>query len=304
MKVAAIQMTSGPEVGENLTQAARWLEEAAAAGARLAVLPENFAFMGLKDADKRAIAEEDGSGPIQEFLGDVARRTRMWVIAGTVPLRAGPGSLQGPESLQGPAGRVAAASVVYDAEGRRVGRYDKIHLFDVDIPGRIEAYRESAHVAPGTRSALVDTPAGRVGLSVCYDVRFPELYRSLSDAGAQILTVPSAFTGPTGRAHWETLLRARAIENLCYVIAPAQSGFHANGRETYGDSMIIDHWGRILRRLPRGQGSVVADVDLEAQTEVRRNFPALQHRVLPAAGPLLAAGPLPAAGDDFLRESV
>ena len=286
MKIAAIQMTSGPDVGENLAQAGRWLEEAAAQGARLAVLPENFAFMGLKDADKRAIAEADGPGPIQGFLSAAARQTGMWVIAGTVPLRAGPRSPHGPD------GRVAAASIVYDSEGNRVARYDKIHLFDVDIPGRVETYRESAHVAPGAHSAVVDTPAGRVGLSVCYDVRFPELFRNLSAAGAQILTVPSAFTGPTGRAHWETLLRARAIENLCYVIAPAQSGFHANGRETYGDSMIIDHWGRILRRLPRGQGSVVADVDLEAQAEVRRNFPALQHRVLPAAG------------GDFLRESV
>ena len=174
----------------------------------------------------------DGSGPVQDFLAATAQRLQLWIVGGTVPLRAGGD------------GRVAAASLVYDADGRRVARYDKIHLFDVDIPGRSESYRESAHVAPGAPAAVIDTPVGRLGLSVCYDVRFPELYRHLSAAGAQLLSVPSAFTSATGRAHWETLLRARAIENLCYVIAPAQSGFHPSGRETYGDSMIVDFWGR------------------------------------------------------------
>ena len=211
MKVAAIQMTSGPDVGANLEQARELLEEAAARGARLAALPENFSFMGLKDADKRAVAEADGQGPAQDFLADISRRLKLWIVGGTVPLRAG---------AEGD-GRVAAASLVYDPDGRRAARYDKIHLFDVDIPGGIEAYRESRHVAPGAAAAVVDTPAGRLGLSVCYDVRFPELYRHLSAAGAQLLVVPSAFTAPTGRAHWETLLRARAIENLCYVLAPA-----------------------------------------------------------------------------------
>jgi nitrilase len=177
-------------------------------------------------------------------------------------------------------GRVAAASLVFDSDGKQVARYDKIHLFDVDIPGKAETYRESAHVAPGSKPTVVDTPAGKIGLSVCYDMRFPELYRQLSAAGAQILTMPSAFTAPTGRAHWETLLRARAIENLCYVIAPAQSGFHANGRETYGDSMIVDHWGRVLQRLPRGRGVVVADVDLVRQADARTSFPSLNHRML------------------------
>ena len=220
MKVAAIQMTSGPEVAANLEQAGALLEAAAARGARLAALPENFSFMGLRDADKRAAAEPDGHGPAQDFLASTARRLRLWIIGGTVPLAAGAD------------GRVAAACLVYDSDGARVARYDKIHLFDVDLPGRAESYRESAHVAPGARATLIDTPAGRLGLSVCYDVRFPELYRHLSAAGAQLLSVPSAFTSPTGRAHWETLLRARAIENLCYVVAPAQSGFHASGRET------------------------------------------------------------------------
>jgi predicted amidohydrolase len=266
MKVAAIQMTSGPDVTRNLLQARGLLEEAATRGAGLAALPENFAFMGLQDADKRGVAESDGRGPIQDFLANTAQRLRMAIVGGTIPLRAGAD------------GRVAAASLVYDPEGKRAARYDKIHLFDVDIPGRAESYRESAHVAPGSEPAIVDTPVGRVGLSVCYDVRFPELFRALSADGAQLFTVPSAFTSPTGRAHWETLLRARAIENLCYVIAPAQSGFHASGRETYGDSMVVDYWGRILQRLPRGQGCVVADIDLERQAEARKSFPALDHR--------------------------
>jgi nitrilase len=203
---------------------------------------------------------------VQEFLAGSARRLGLWIIGGTVPLRAGAD------------GRVAAASLVYDADGRRAARYDKIHLFDVDLPERAESYRESAHVAPGAQAVVIDTPVGRLGLSVCYDVRFPELYRQLSAQGAQLLAIPSAFTTPTGRAHWETLLRARAIENLCYVIAPAQSGFHPSGRETYGDSMIVDFWGRILSRVPRGRGCAVAAVDLAAQEGVRKSFPALVHR--------------------------
>ncbi|HKD54893.1 MAG TPA: carbon-nitrogen hydrolase family protein [Steroidobacteraceae bacterium] len=270
MKVAAIQMTSGPDVPANLEQARALLDEAAARGARLAALPENFSFMGLKDADKRAVAESDGKGAAQDFLAATARRLRLWIVGGTVPLVAGAD------------GRVAAASLVYNADGTRVARYDKIHLFDVDIPGRGESYRESANVAPGSSAAVVTTPVGVLGLSVCYDVRFPELYRHLSAAGAQILAVPSAFTSPTGRAHWETLLRARAIENLCYVVAPAQSGFHPSGRETYGDSMIVDYWGRVLQRVPRGRGCALAEVDLTQQAGVRESFPALGHRVFAA----------------------
>lgn len=267
VKVAALQMTSGPDVAGNLAQAGALIEAAAGAGARLVALPENFSFMGLKDADKRAVAEAPGGGPVQDFLRATAARLKVWLIGGTTPLRGGAD------------GRVAAASLVFDADGRQVARYDKIHLFDVDIPGRAESYRESAHVAPGSRVEVIDTPVGRLGLSVCYDVRFPELYRQLSAAGAQLLVVPSAFTSPTGRAHWETLLRARAIENLCYVIAPAQSGFHPSGRETYGDSMIVDYWGRVLQRVPRGTGYALAEVDIARQSQVRESFPALGHRV-------------------------
>jgi deaminated glutathione amidase len=272
MKVAALQMTSGPDVATNLEHARALLRQARELGAALAALPENFAFMGLRDVDKRAMGEADGSGPIQDFLATTARELKLWIVGGTMPIR-GDGD-----------GRVAAASLVFDDAGTRVARYDKIHLFDVDVPGKAaayaESYRESAHVVPGRTPVVVDTPVGKLGLAVCYDIRFPELFRQLSAAGAQILSVPSAFTGPTGRAHWETLLRARAIENLCHVIAPAQSGFHPNGRETYGDSMIVDHWGVVLRRLPRGQGCVVADVDLNRQAVARTSFPALGHRVL------------------------
>jgi len=270
MKAAAIQMTSGPDVTANLEQARGLLEEAATRGAELAALPENFAFMGRRDADKRGVGESEGRGPIQDFLANTALRLHMTIVGGTIPLRAGTD------------GRVAAASLVYGPDGKCRARYDKIHLFDVDIPGRTESYRESAHVAPGSGAVVVDTVLGRLGLSVCYDIRFPELFRALSASGAQILSIPSAFTSATGRAHWETLLRARAIENLSYVIAPAQSGFHANGRETYGDSMIVDYWGRVLQRLPRGRGCVLAEIDPAAQAEVRSNFPALQHRVFAA----------------------
>ncbi|HTT02530.1 MAG TPA: carbon-nitrogen hydrolase family protein [Steroidobacteraceae bacterium] len=268
MKIAALQMTSSADVSGNLAIAGQLLEEAAQTGARLAVLPENFAFMGLADADKRKVAESQGTGPIQQFLSSTAQRLRLWIVAGTMPMRM-------PEEE-----RVAAACPVYDETGRLVARYDKIHLFDVDIPGRDEHYHESANIVPGKAPIVVDTPAGRIGLTVCYDVRFPELYRQLGATGAQLFTIPSAFTAPTGRAHWESLLRARAIENLCYVIAPAQSGFHQNRRETYGDSMIIDYWGQVLCRRPRGRGILVADVDLERQREVRASFPVLEHRVL------------------------
>lgn len=268
MRAAALQMTSGPDVAANLAVAADLLERAAREGAVLAALPENFAFMGRHERDKLAVAEPEGGGPMQEFLACRARELGLWIVGGTVPLLAADGA------------RVAAASLLFDAAGQRVARYDKIHLFDVDIPGRSESYRESASVAPGHQAVVADTPLGRLGMAVCYDVRFPELFRELSSAGAECFVLPAAFTAPTGRSHWETLLRARAIENLAFVLAPAQSGFHANGRETYGDSMIVDYWGRILRRLPRGQGCVVAEFDRAGQVEARSRFPALDHRVL------------------------
>jgi predicted amidohydrolase len=268
VKVAALQMTAAADVTVNLAAARQLLADARAAGARVAVLPENFSFMGLRDVDKRAIAEIDGDGPVQHFLSQQARELGLWIVGGTTPI------------AQEPGGRVAAACLVYADDGRRVARYDKIHLFDVDIPGKSESYRESKNTAPGSRAVLVPTPAGLLGLSVCYDMRFPELYRQLSAAGAQWFSMPSAFTVPTGRAHWEPLLRARAIENLAYVVAPAQWGRHASGRETYGDSLIVDYWGAVLGRLESGVGVVIAELDLAAQAEARRNFPALTHRLL------------------------
>jgi predicted amidohydrolase len=268
MRVAAIQMNSTHEIEANLEQAQRHLAEAARLGALLAALPENFAFMGKDSGDKRAVAEPDGAGRIQNFLADTARRLKIWIVGGTVPLR------------QDADGRVAAACLVYKSDGQRLARYDKIHLFDVDVPGSVESHRESAHTTPGRDPRVVETPVGKLGLAVCYDMRFPELFRVLSRQGAELFVVPSAFTVPTGRAHWESLLRARAIENLCGLIAPAQWGVHSNGRETFGDSMIIDHWGKVLARMAHGTGCVVADIDAAARIDARARFPALEHRVI------------------------
>ncbi len=268
VRVAAIQMNSGNDCAANLAVAARLLAEAAGSQARIAVLPENFSIMARRDAERRAVAEPDGDGPVQQFLSAQARSLGMWIVGGTTPL------------LLADEPRLATSCLVYDDQGRRQARYDKIHLFDVDLPDKAESYRESAHFAPGRTPVVIDTPAGRLGLSVCYDMRFPELYRALAAAGAEWFTVPAAFTVPTGRAHWETLLRARAIENLCHVVAPGQWGTHANGRGTWGHSMIIDHWGQILTELDQGEGVVTATIDLAAQREARRSFPVLTHRVL------------------------
>jgi deaminated glutathione amidase len=265
--VAAVQMTSGPQVADNLATARRLLEEAATRGALLASLPENFPIMGTNERDKFAVAETEGAGPIQEWLAKTAIDLKMWIIGGTMPIRA--------ESE-----RVSAACLVFDSSGRRVARYDKMHLFDVDIPGKEESYRESATIAPGTLPVVVDTPVGKIGLGVCYDMRFPELFRHLTRHGAQILSLPAAFTVPTGQAHWDVLLRCRAIENLCYVMAPAQVGLHANGRETFGNALIADPWGVVLDRVETGVGIALADIDLGSQYNVRERFPALRHRTM------------------------
>jgi deaminated glutathione amidase len=267
-KVAAIQMNSSHVVADNLAMAGELLREAQEQGAQIACLPENFSFLGLKDADKLQVAEADGEGVVQQFLSDTARKLKLWILGGTIVIRT-----ENPR-------RAANASLLIDARGERVARYDKIHLFDVTIPGRNEQYRESSHVLPGRELVVADTPVGRLGLSVCYDMRFPELYRELVLQGAEWLAMPAAFTVPTGRAHWETLLRARAIENLCYVVAPAQAGLHSSGRETYGDSLIVDYWGQVLSRLARGTGVITAEIDLAAQAESRARFPALDNRRL------------------------
>jgi deaminated glutathione amidase len=266
--VAAIQMTSSHVVSENLLAAGKLLREAKELGAEIACLPENFSFIGLRDSDKLQVAEADADGPVQAFLRDTARQLKLWILGGTIVIKGDSAS------------RVANASLLIDADGERAARYDKIHLFDVTIPGRNEQYLESKHVMPGRQVVIANTPVGRLGLSVCYDMRFPELYRDLVAQGAQWLAIPAAFTVPTGRAHWETLLRARAIENLCYVVAPAQTGTHTSGRETYGDTLIVDYWGQVLSRLAKGSGVITADIDLLKQAETRARFPALDNRRL------------------------
>jgi deaminated glutathione amidase len=266
--VAAIQMTSSHVVADNLAAAGTLLREAKDLGADIACLPENFSFIGLRDSDKLQVAESDGTGPVQEFLSRTARELKLWILGGTTVIKGDT------------ARRVSNTSLLIDSSGKRVARYDKIHLFDVAIPGRNEQYLESNHVTPGETVVLADTPVGRLGLSVCYDMRFPELYRELVARGAEWLAMPAAFTVPTGRAHWETLLRARAIENLCYVVAPAQSGTHTSGRETYGDTLIVDYWGQVLSRLAKGPGVISAEFDLAKQAETRSRFPALENRRL------------------------
>lgn len=268
VKIGLVQPNIWDDMDANVAQIAALARQARADGAELIATPENSGFMGANAAASVAAGRPEERHPALQAFRDLAKEMSAWFLVGSIAVK--------PEG----ANRNFNRSYLLAPDGEIAARYDKIHLFDVDIPGRNESYRESAHVAPGRTPVVVDTPAGRLGMAVCYDVRFPELFRRLSAAGAQWFSVPSAFTGPTGRAHWETLLRARAIENLSYVVAPAQSGFHANGRETYGDSLIADYWGRVLRRLPRGRGCVVAEIDLEAQAAARESFPALGHRVL------------------------
>jgi deaminated glutathione amidase len=268
MKIAAIQMVSAASVQANLDSARRLLEEAAGAGAELAVLPEYFCLMAQDDRDKLAAREAFGQGPIQEFLRGAAREFGLCMVGGTLPLSAGDEQ------------RVRNASLVFSAQGEQLARYDKIHLFKFDN-GR-ERYDESRVIEGGGDPVSFELSAQdgrtwRVGLSVCYDLRFPELYRSLR---ADLLLVPSAFTYVTGQAHWELLLRARAIENLAYVAAPAQGGTHENGRRTWGHTMVVDPWGVVLGQRETGAGVVVADLDAQRLADVRRQLPALEHRVL------------------------
>ena len=267
-RVAAVQMTSGAEVGANLAAAERLVRTAATQGAGLVVLPESFALMSGEARDQVERGEPDGSGPLQSFLARVAAEQRVWLVGGTIPVR-------GPEP-----GRVRAACLLFDDRGRRVARYDKVHLFDASLPGTPEHYQESASFAPGDRPVVVDCPWGRLGLAVCYDLRFPELFRTMLSEGLDLLALPAAFTAVTGRAHWETLLRARAIENLAFVVAAAQWGRHENGRETYGNSLVLDPWGEVLARCPEGAGLALADLDRESQDGLRHRFPALAHRRL------------------------
>ena len=255
-RIAALQMVSEPELGPNLAAAERLLAAAAAAGAKLAALPENFYLIGRHERDKLALSERDGKGPIQDFLSGVAARYKLWVLAGTVPIATDDPNL------------MRSACLVYDDSGRRVARYDKSHLFRFESDG--ERYDESRTLEPGGEAVALASPFGRLGLSICYDLRFPELYRGL--APLDVIFVPSAFTVPTGTAHWEVLLRARAIENMAYVVAPAQGGLHGSGRRTYGHTMIVGPWGEVLASRAEGEGVVLAEIDAERVHDMRRRL--------------------------------
>jgi len=261
-RIAAVQMVSAPEVAPNLEAAGRLIAAAAAAGARLVALPENFYIIGRHEGDKVKARERDGAGPIQAFLKKISSEYKIWVLAGTVPIQTDNPNL------------IRSACMLYNDRGERVARYDKMHVFRYESGA--ESYDEARTVEPGDAPLAVKSPFGRLALSVCYDVRFPEFYRSL--APFDIMFVPSAFTVPTGAAHWETLLRARAIENLAYVVAPAQGGRHASGRVTYGHTMIVDPWGKVLGVQPEGEGLVLAEIDLDLIQKVRAELPALGNR--------------------------
>lgn len=269
IKMAAIQMASGPQVGANLSEAERLIEIAVNQGANLVVLPEYFAIMGLKETDKVAVREIEGKGQIQDFLSKTAKKHKIWLIGGSVPLASNSPN------------KVRNSCLVYDDKGRQVARYDKIHLFGLDLGN--EHYHEEKTIEPGNAIKVIDTPFGKIGLSICYDLRFPELYRAMGEVN--IIVVPAAFTDTTGKAHWETLVRARAIENLSYVIAPAQGGYHISGRETHGNSMIVDPWGVVLDRLPRGSGVVMATMNPKYQESLRNSLPALKHRTIKVVNP-------------------
>jgi deaminated glutathione amidase len=269
MKIAAVQMVSTPDWATNRAAAERLLGQAAAAGAQLALLPEYFCLLGRRDTDKLALAEPAGQGPIQDFLARLARDLGLWLVGGTLPVR--PGRADGTD-------RVLNRCCVFAPDGSPTGHYDKVHLFAFDN-GR-ERYDEGRTLCAGGTPVALQAGSLRVGLSVCYDLRFPELYRALMQPPCDLLCVPAAFTHTTGQAHWELLLRARAIENQCYVLAAAQGGLHENGRRTWGHSMVIDPWGEVLAVQPEGEGVVVAELDPARLQQVRQQLPALQHRRL------------------------
>jgi nitrilase len=263
---AVIQLRGDGNLEENLARAGHWLDRAAKAGARLAVLPENFAYYGRRDLDRAAMDEDTPEGPARRLLADKAREHKLWLVGGTVPVF---GEFRD---------RPHAACLLVNPEGREVARYDKIHLFDVHVEATGKHYRESADYRPGSEPVVADTPFGKIGLSVCYDLRFPEFYRLQVDAGAEILVAPSAFTAATGEAHWRLLLRARAVDNLCYVLGANLAHRDHPKRPTWGGSAIVDPWGRVLAEMAGEEGYALAEVDLEKQRRIRRNMPALEHR--------------------------
>lgn len=279
-KVAVVQLVSAADVQKNLRAAQRLIEEASAAGATLILLPENFAVLDGGPLRQFAEREGDDNGLLQGFLRDQARNNKVFLIAGTMPMATRPLKAGASEVELIQDARVRPASLVFNPEGEVIARYDKMHLFDVKVEDKQAEYSESKSFEAGDQVVWADTPMGRVGLSICYDLRFPELYRRLLEGGAEILTVPSAFTQVTGQAHWEVLLRARAIENQCYVLAANHGGVHNAKRETYGHSMIVDPWGRILAQVEKGEGFACAEIDLSALHELRIKMPVQKHRRL------------------------
>jgi len=268
MYIAAIQMISGSNLDRNLLQAEHLIALAVSANAKLIVLPENFSFMPKNDGERLSVQEEFGQGKIQDFLSKQSKLHQVFIIAGTVPIS------------DKKSNKVFGSCLVYNDQGICYERYDKIHLFDVNVPEINENYNESETIQAGNEVKVIETPFAKIGLAVCYDLRFPELFRQFVDLDVDIIAIPSAFTEMTGKAHWEVLLKARAIENLSYVIAANQGGKHESNRETYGDSMIVDPWGNILNRLAKGPGIVLADIDKNKLSQLRSSFPVLKHRQL------------------------
>ena len=267
INAAAIQMVSTNTVSENLESAEKLIAEAVSKQAKLVTLPENFPLMCVEDTERLAIQEPFGNGPLQSFLSKQAQKHQIYLLGGTIPVQS-----DKPEKM-------FPASLLFNPEGKCIAHYDKIHLFDVLVDeANDESYCESETFEPGHEVIVAETEIGNLGLSICYDLRFPELYRKMHKYNVQIITTPAAFTATTGEAHWETLLKARAVENLCYVIASNQGGTHANERETWGHSMIVDPWGTILASVDKGEGTAVAAIDLEKQKKLRQMFPALSHR--------------------------
>lgn len=275
-KIAAIQMASGPQIKANLMEATRIIREAAKKGAQMIVLPESFALMAMDESENIDLAEEQDNGYIQNIIKQCAIENKVWIVAGSIPLKSDDSE------------KASAASLMFNDKGEIVARYNKMHLFDVDITSGVdgnkqtknEHYRESDTFEAGKDVVVVDTPFGKIGMSVCYDLRFPMLYREMVKQGAEIFLIPSAFTSTTGKMHWEPLLKARAIENQCYVIAPAQGGFHVNGRHTYGNTMGIDYLGQVQGLRLKGTGFITITIDLAAQRKVRESFPVLKHTKL------------------------
>jgi len=266
-RIASIQMTSTGDIEQNLKMVADFIQQAAVQGAHLVVLPEMFALMGMNPTEKCKYRETEGHGPIQDFLSKAAKQNQLWIVGGTLPIAASQESL-----------RSRAACLVYNDKGEQVARYDKVHLFDANLRASQEAYLESSTTEPGDQVVVVKTPFGRLGLAVCYDVRFPELFRFMHEQEVEMIAIPTAFTYTTGTAHWDVLVRARAIENMAYVIASCQTGAHPNGRRTFGHSMIVNPWGEVIASLATDPGVIIAEINLDHMRQLREDFPVLAHR--------------------------